>query len=593
MFDVPATAKDKLYESYALMQYRIKALKNEVEEFQTGKRYLKLQEDYRRVVAGYIEEIKRLKQEIEAAHAETKRVLDIWSGQCADDWDSYRKSLEKKDAEIRKLEDKYWNYVRAMEDQIANLTKSYEAQLAEKDKVIDELKQELAHKEALLARDSTNTNLPTGQTPPGKEKHIPNGRRSTGKKRGGQPGHEKHGLEKPSESEIDEYEDHGIQDDEVCPTCGSGDFTYTGEHDDRYEYDVEIKVKKRCIRYWIVRCNQCGQLFVTAEAPKFKDETHYGANVDAVALSLMNTTNAAINKVPMLLSGMTGGEISPSEGYLAKLQKKSANNLLQFREDLRKLLITRELLYWDDTVIWANKKRICLRFYGDETIAFYVVHKKKDLPGILEDNILQNLRKEANVMHDHNTVNYNKKFAFFNLECNAHLGRDIQKSIDETGHEALTEIGDLISKTIKDRNDLVASGVKSFDEAYKNSFNSKLSDLLVQAKKDAKENTSKYSARDEKAIVARLIKYRENNFAWVEDFSLPVTNNLSERALRRVKTKMKVSGQFFSADTGDYYALIQTYAETCKRHGINEMEAFVRLCQGNPYTVKEIFSERS
>ena len=91
---------------------------------------------------------------------------------------------------------------------------------------------------------------------------------------------------------------------------------------------------------------------------------------------------------------------------------------------------------------------------------------------------------------------------------------------------------------------------------------------------------------------------RVRNF-WFEECdsdwekSLPTTNNLSGRALHGVKTKMKVSGQFASAGTADNYAAIRTYIETCRRNGINEMEALKRLCRGCPYTVEEIFPQAS
>ena len=54
---------------------------------------------------------------------------------------------------------------------------------------------------------------------------------------------------------------------------------------------------------------------------------------------------------------------------------------------------------------------------------------------------------------------------------------------------------------------------------------------------------------------------------------------------------MKVSGQFASSKTANYYAFIRTYIETCRRNGINEYHALVRLCDDNPYTVDEIFSQ--
>ena len=587
---MPAAAQNDLLENYAMLQYKIKALQSKIEEFQSGKRYLKLQEDHRRVITGYIRENKKLKQELEEAHAETKRVLDIWSNQCSADWDDYRKKLDKKEAEIRKLKDKYWNQVRTSDEKIDSITELYEERIAEKDAVIEALKAELAHKEALLNRDSTNTSLPTGQTPPGKEKRVPNGRQSSGKPKGGQPGHDKHTLEKPPMEEVNDTTDHELDGNEACPTCGSENFTYTGEYEEKYEYDIAIKVIKRLHKYWLYSCDDCGEIIRAGIAPKLRAECQYGAGVQALSLSLMNTANAAINKVPMLISGLTEGELHPSEGYIAKLQKRAAENLMQFRKDLRMLLIKRALLYWDDTVVRANKKRICLRFYGDETIAYYVAHEKKDMEGILDDNILQMLAKETKVMHDHNTVNYNPLFAFINLECNTHLQRDLQKSADDTGHMVLIEIKNLISQTMKDRNDLKRAGVAAFDDAYIEVFNRNLTELLSQAENLAAENTSKYSGPDERALVARIIKYRENFFAWVKDFSLPTTNNLSERSLRGVKTKMKVSGQFASVETADYYAVIRSYIETCRRNKINEMDALMRLCSGNPYTVAELFS---
>ena len=125
---------------------------------------------------------------------------------------------------------------------------------------------------------------------------------------------------------------------------------------------------------------------------------------------------------------------------------------------------------------------------------------------------------------------------------------------------------------------------------YINAFNEKLTDILERAMKKAEENKSIYTGPFERSVISRIKKYRENFFAWIYDFSIPTTNNLSERALRGVKTKMKVSGQFASTDTADNYALIRTYVETCRRNGINEIEALTRLCNGNPYTVEEIFS---
>ncbi len=193
-------------------------------------------------------------------------------------------------------------------------------------------------------------------------------------------------------------------------------------------------------------------------------------------------------------------------------------------------------------------------------------------------------------MHDHNKVSYNEKYSFRNLECNQHLQRDLQKSADDTRHPELLELKELITETIKDRKDLAAAGENAFGEAYTARFEQRLDDILDQAEATNAGDSNPYFGNFEKNLIKRIREYRDNYFAWVYDFSLPTTNNLSERSLRCVKSHMKISGQFASVETAGYFAKIKSYIETCRRNRINEIHALARLCEGNPFTVKEIFS---
>jgi hypothetical protein len=302
----------------------------------------------------------------------------------------------------------------------------------------------------------------------------------------------------------------------------------------------------------------------------------------------MDTVNAPINKVRTFLSGLTGGQVKPSEGYIAKLQLRAATVLGTFMEDLRRMLITRSLVYWDETVIMINKARGCLRFYGDEMIAYYAAHLHKDMESLDEDNVLILLTPDTSVMHDHNKVNYNEKYSFRNLECNQHLQRDLQKSADDTRHPGLLELKELISKTVHDRKCLITTAA-AFDSTYTACFEGRLNDILDQAEKANAEDFSPYFGQFEKNLIKRIQEYHDNYFAWVYDFSLPTTDNLSERALRCIKSHMKISGQFESETTAGHFAKIKSYIETCRRNGINEIHALARLCEGDPFTVKEIF----
>lgn len=163
---------DYQFSKFTTLQYQNKAMRRELEDFRNGERYQKLQEDHRKVVAGYLKEINRLKKELAKAHAAAITVRNIWFEECDSDWEKYQAELNKKEQKIQKLIDKNWEILKASDDRIASLIKAYEEQLAEKDAQINALTARLAHAEALPGRDSTNTSTPTSQTPPWKDKHV-------------------------------------------------------------------------------------------------------------------------------------------------------------------------------------------------------------------------------------------------------------------------------------------------------------------------------------------------------------------------------------------------------------------------------------
>lgn len=511
-----------------------------------------------------------------------------------------RRNFEKATAENVKLKDRILGY----QEQIADLRESlkrlktsrdsdkkkFEEILDEKDAIIKELRNQLAHVNALLAHDGSNTGTPTSQTPINKNKVIPNSRRSSGRPKGGQPGHPKATLEAPDESEVTNTVGHPLRDDECCPKCGLTDCTPTGETEVKYEYDVRIEVVKVKHEFFYYECSCCGTVFRSQIPPNLKEKVPYGSGLQAFALSLTNTVNAAMNKTSMFLAGITGGALTPCEGYIAKLQARAAKGLRQFREDLKRMLITKRIVYWDDTVIFILAERACFRFYGDETIAYYTAHAHKDMESLDDDNVLNLLTSDTKTMHDHNTVNYNDKYSFENIECNQHLQRDCQKNTDDTCHQWSDDLKEHISTTIKERNDAIIRGEDSFSETYVNEFHRKVDEYLENGWSENEADPDNYGASFEQTLLNRIAKYRINYFLWVEDFSLPTTNNLSERGLRGVKSHMKISGQFESEAAADNHALNRTYIETCRRNGINEINALQRLCEGNPYTVAEIFS---
>ena len=542
-------------------------LRRRVEGFESGKIYQKITAEYEKKLALKDKEINRLTKRNDLLENKNRLLLSENEALKTDisflssDVDRLTRWVETRDVIIEDQRDK----------------------LAVKDA-------EIQHLRALVNTDGTNSGLPTSKTPLNKDKIRPNSRKNTGNPRGGVRGHKRTTLQRHPDNEINDYVPHPFQDS--CPSC-NGKLIWTGKTIEKDETDIEVKLIKRRHVFEIGRCPCCGKEVHMPIPNNLKEENQYGSGVQAAALSLMNSCNVPINKVGSFLSGITDNSINPCDGYIAKLQRRAAKVLTQFREDLRNLLIAQPILYWDDTVIMIDKARGCLRFYGNEKIAWYAAHLHKNMESILEDAILEKLSEGTYVMHDHNSINYNKEFIFRNLECNVHLIRDLQKVEQILSHSWAPALHELISATIHKRKELMDSGVTEFDKEDIQEFKHRVEQIIESGRKQNRKDRSKEFGNEEFSLLNRIEKYYKNYFLWIEDFSLPTSDSLSERALRLIKSKMKISGQFYSQITADHYALIKSYIETCHRNGINEFDALQRLSSGTPYTVKEIFKLNS
>ena len=511
---------------------------------------------------------------------------------------SYERIFYRDYEELQKEQERVLEKQRTQDVEIRRLQRLYELERKERDRLEREaaelrteneaLKREVARLHGIVNMDGNNSGTPTSRTALHKKKRIPNTREKSGKSKGGQVGHGKAKLSAFREEEVTEDAIHGYS---ACPVCG-GALQETGNEVKKDELDYEVVVVKRRHHYPEYVCTKCGRRLRQPIPERLKEGNQYGSQTQALALSLVNIGNVSMNKARRIIRGLSEGEVCPTEGYIAKLQRRAAENLVPFLADLKKECLKRKTLYWDDTVITIAAKRGCLRFYGDEQIALYCAHSRKNKAGIDADGILPFLPKTTCVMHDHNLVNYNKDYSFTNIECVQHLLRDLQKVADNLSRLWPGRLKEHIQQAIHDRNQAIQQGKSAFPDDYILTFFETFNQIMIQANAEHDEHPARYYYKEEAALLLRIMDYKNNYFAWVTCFDLPVTNNLSERSLRGSKTHMKVSGQFLSVEYANYYAALQSYIETCKRNGLNEMSALVRLSHGNPFSLSDILSSQ-
>ena len=117
---------DSLFEINMALRCKVKALEEKIEEFESGKRYLKIQKDHSRIVDGYIKAIKKLRAELASAHADTIHVREIWTEQSYEQWEEHKQEINKKEKEILKLKEKIWDVEKKRDEKIMSITLDYE-----------------------------------------------------------------------------------------------------------------------------------------------------------------------------------------------------------------------------------------------------------------------------------------------------------------------------------------------------------------------------------------------------------------------------------------------------------------------------------
>ena len=231
-----------------------------------------------------------------------------------------KKNMENKNlnSQLKSLENKFETEVLKQIDKAVKLVR------AEYEKHINELNNKINKLESRLNINSSNSSLPGSKN--SLQTKIPNTREKTDKPRGGQLGRNRKALEPFKEEEITETIEHTL---DKCPKC-NGDITLKNiVISDIIDFNIKVTKTRNKIHNYI--CNDCKETIKSNHS--LKSGTSYGSNVKASAITLMNDANVPINKVKKYISGITNGEISLSEGYIAKLQKTTAKLIDPFIDE--------------------------------------------------------------------------------------------------------------------------------------------------------------------------------------------------------------------------------------------------------------------
>lgn len=415
-----------------------------------------------------------------------------------------------------------------------------------------------------LSNDSSNSSTPPSKEQPWKAPNTFNSRKPTRKSQGAQPGHKGNGL---SKAEVEQKIREGVYEHRV-ETIGTPGRKYIT----RYRLDLEVKTVATEIRIY---ADDNGKFQVPNE---LRADVSYGGMVKAVAAFLYSEGVVANDRICTFINSLSGDSLSLSTGSVYGFCGKFAQSCSTLRTVIEQGLLNSHEICTDATPVKTDGKQTYIRNFSTEKYVLYCSSEKKDLETLNGFKILKEF--SGTLTHDHETAMYH--FGTGHGECNVHLKRYLLKNTEETGNKWSQRLGSFLEGMNQARKERGSEGYAGFTSEQLERYYIRYDELLAMGLEENKKTKGRIAKKEEKALLNRLKKYKENHLLFLNDFQVHYSNNMSEKDLRICKNRQKMAGGFRTESGREMYCEIMSFIETVKRRGLNIFQSIIGIMDGTP-----------
>jgi transposase len=440
------------------------------------------------------------------------------------------------------------------------------------------LQQQVKQLQDQLSKTSRNSHLP-----PSSDRFVrqPKSlRKSSGKKPGGQAGHEGNTLF--LQADPDEVLLHEVK---TCQHC---------QHD--LQEQAPLSLERRQVidlplkRTYVVEhqveskwCPTCQQISHASFPQGVVAPVQYGPAFAATAVYLVTQHFLPTERACELMHDLLGH--SMSTGTVQALLQRCSTNLLAVEEQIKDALRTAEVLHNDESGCYVMGQRHWVHVSSTTTLTHYACHRKRGREAVDAIGILPAFGGVS--VHD-GWQSYQGYLCEHAL-CNVHHLRELTFLAEQQHQGWAKDLKDLLLSMKAQVDHAKANGHACLDPPLIEQLRKQYQEIVQQGDAlnppepaCAQKKRGKTKQSPARNLLNRLLSQQDAVLRFLSDVRVPFDNSQAERDIRMLKVQQKISGCFRSLLGVEAFCRIRGYLSTLRKQGMNLLTALEMACVGHP-----------
>lgn len=367
-----------------------------------------------------------------------------------------------------------------------------------------------------------------------------------------------------------------------CSGCGA-DLTEAPEvgMERRQVFDLPPITVQVTEHQLIERRCKCGVTTCGTAPEGVTAPVQYGPRITAIILYLYVGQFLSKKRTAGALAELFGTPVS--EGTVATMTKRAADGLGEVLGHITDRVAEAGVAGFDETGLRVAGKLHWVHCARTGKYTVITCHPKRGTKGIDDAGVLGRFRGVA--VHDV-WAPYDTYADIEHQLCCAHALRELAGVADAAPSDADWCWADQAADALVAMQKLVAEAIAAgADNVDANTLDKQVALYRSAAQIGITQTAARSSKvmKKHNALARRLLNRQHDYLRFTTDWRIPPDNNGSERDIRMIKLRQKVSGCLRTLTGAKQFCAIRSYLSTAAKHGKHFFDTLVMLAEGQPW----------